>query len=239
MPEPTPSPTPTPTPTPSPAPSPAPAPIVGPASTPAPAAVEWKEYVDDPAKTPEQNAAAKVEHDKTKPAPAPAAAPAPTYVPFTVADLKLPDGVQLDPELSTEFVTAATGMKLTKEQAQGLIDLQLKSEAKARENDSKVWDREMQRRVEEVKTDPKIGGANYDANVALANRVANEVGGTEFAKAVAESGLGHSIHMVRFLTAIAPKVLEAAPVTPGAQAGQVDDEVTRLARRYPTNQPKA
>src|SRR5688500_11620629 len=33
-----------------------------------PAADAWKEYADDPAKTPEENAAAKAEHDKTKPA---------------------------------------------------------------------------------------------------------------------------------------------------------------------------
>lgn len=62
---------------------------------------------------------------------APAAPPAPTTPPEPVTySFQLPEGVAIDPEINTELQAALNGLKATPDQAQALVNLQLKTIAK-------------------------------------------------------------------------------------------------------------
>lgn len=196
---------------------------------PAPAA-EWKEYTVDPNLTDAENAAKKADHDATKPAPA---APPAEIKPIAAADIKLPEGAQVDEPTMNEFLGFINDPKMTKsELAQKLVDLQLKSTNEAFERASQHWETTMANWQEEVRNDPEIGGAKFDQSVATANKVIQQHGSPELAELCAQTGIGNNKHFVKFLTAIAPKLTEPAPVQAGAPIGGSTQEVAE--RMFPT-----
>lgn len=207
--------------------------LITPAATPEPAAPlaqgEWKEYTPDPAKTADENAAAKAEHDKTKPAEAPKEAP-----PVAATDIKLPEGVTVDEPVMNEFLGLINDPKVTKgELAQKLIDLNIKSTQEAFGKASLAWETRMTEWQEQVRTDPEVGGLKFDQSVATANKVVQQHGSSELAQLCADTGIGNNVHFVKFLNRIAPKLLEAAPAQPGTPpAGNNPNAVAE--RMYPT-----
>lgn len=139
---------------------------------------EWKEYVPDPNKSDEDNAAAKAEHDKTKPAD-PAAddkkkegeegdkkdAPKPEDY-----DLSPPEGFDVDPEVEKEFRSFAAENGMSKETVGKLKDLQVK----LYEKQSAAHAERVAQWGEELKTHKEIGGQKYDENVGVARAAIRE-----------------------------------------------------------------
>lgn len=133
-----------------------------------------------------------------------------------------------------EFLTLVNDDKLSPgERAQKLIDLQIKSAEAARESASSAWETMMTTWQDEVRTDPVVGGAKFDQSVATANKIVNgSFGSPELSALCASTGLGNNVHFVRFLNAIAPKLLEAGPVPPGGPQGGGTE--TAADRMYPS-----
>lgn len=158
---------------------------------------EWKEYVNDPAKTAEENAAAKAEHDKTKPAD-PAAddkdkkkegeedkakdAPKPEDY-----DLSPPEGFDVDPEVEKEFRTFASENGFSKETVGKLKDLQVK----LYEKQSAAHAERVAQWGEELKTNKEIGGQKYDENVGVARAAIREFFPEGAKKMLDATGLGN------------------------------------------------
>lgn len=194
-------------------------------------AVEWKEYEPDSNKTDAENAAAKADHDAKKPTEAPK--PAAEVKPIEIADIKLPEGMQVDEPVMTEFLGLVNDPKITKaELAQKLVDLQVKSASEGLEKATQAWETKMTEWQDEVRKDPTVGGAKFEQSVATANKVINNLGSPELAQLCADTGIGNNVHFVRFLNAIAPKLLEAAPVNPGNPAG--GSTTTAAERMFPS-----
>lgn len=157
---------------------------------------EWKEYVDDPNKSAEENAAAKAEHDKTKPegegkegkkegedAPVDPA----SY------EFEVPENFELDPELDKEFRSFAAERKWSKEDVKALTEMQMKLYAKQSEQLAAT----VEKWGEDLKTDKEIGGRDLDANLAKARAVRREFFDDEAKALLDKSGLGNHPAFVR------------------------------------------
>lgn len=193
----------------------------------APAAEGWKEYVNDDSKTADENAALKLEHDKGKPAEA-AKSEAPKAEPLTVDQIKLPEGFSVDDATMTPFLELMNDQKLSRgELAQKLVDLQTSSFKTAEEARSKAWDDMTAKWIEDVKSDPEVGGAKFDTAVATGNAVAKQFGDAEFLQLCETTGIGYHKSFVRFLNKVAAFTREGGVVSgdPAATAPKTLAEV--------------
>lgn len=132
-----------------------------------------------------------------------------------VLKAKLPEGVELDEALASEFLTLLNGAKSRTELAEGLMDMQLKVAAQAEEAMTKAWNDTQTAWKKEMEEDPKVGGTQLSANLAKAQEVINTY--AENPGAVKElltlTGAGNSVHMLKLLMAIASAIPgESAPV---------------------------
>lgn len=181
---------------------------------------EWAEYVVDPNKDDAANAAAKADHDKTKPATPAAKTEEVKVTPLTVADVKLPEGFTVDEPVMNEFLGVVNDSALTPAaRAQALVDLQVKSFTQASERASSAWAELQTERQTEWANDATIGGAQQAIVAQTANDLIANFGSPELSNLIGESGVGNSIHFARFMAKIAPFLKEAAPVNGNTPAG--------------------
>lgn len=217
--------------TPSPAATPAattdaPKSIVGDAAAPA-----WAEYVPDTAKSADENAAAKTAHDATKPAPVAEAAP--TFTPIDFAkDVKLPEGVVVDENVSKEFTAIVNDPKLSRaEMAQKLVDLQIKNagdaSTKLSETGKQNWETLQTDWQKLCQTDPDIGGDKLPVAEQNIGRLLDTFG-TPALRAVFDlTGAGNHPEMVKFMNKVQVKLDEYKEPSPPPppNAGSTDQSL--------------
>lgn len=165
-----------------------PAPAADPASS-APAA-DPANPTPDPAK-PADPAKAEGDPDDTPADPAP-------------IELILPEGYTLDEELGGKFKEFCASKNLSSEDAQALLDLQLQ----LREKESQAYQAEQGRWVEQVRTDKEIGGANFDANLAVAKSALDAFGTPELKGLLKSTGFGNHPEVIRAFVKIGKAVGE-------------------------------
>lgn len=157
------------------------------------------------------------------------AAPAPIEV-------KLPDGVSVDPVLFGQFKELAQSYKLTSEQAQKLVDLQIQSaEAFSKQADD-AWKQTRTSWTEQAKNDKEYGGQNFDASVKAARQAVAKFGGDQFKQFLNEFGMGDHPELIRFMVRVG-KALGEDRVSGSTAAG--DKSATPsgedvLRARYPS-----
>lgn len=177
---------------------------------------DWKDYVDDPAKSADENAAAKAEHDKTKPAekaddkvidPADAVPADGKY------DIKLGDGIELDQALLEKAAPVMKEIGLTNSQASklaGVIAEQRKAEHDALgERHQKIID-DWQK---EIKTDKDFGGDKLKTTINTANRVIATFGDDALRRDLVELGIGNHPGLFRLLARVGNAISDDKPVT--------------------------
>lgn len=171
--------------------------------------------------TPEAEASAAEE--AATPAPAEEALPA-----LTAEDISFPEGMEIPDELRDEFLNVVNDAELSpKDRAQALIDLQAKAATQASEAASQMFATQQQQWQDEVRNDPELGGAKFDATIAGISRLVDQYGNDEFTAVMAATGAGNNIHVVRFFNQMAQKLNEPAAVT-GAPASTAGDAASRL-----------
>jgi hypothetical protein len=124
-------------------------------------------------------------------------------------DFKLPEGYQIDSkERFAKFEAVLRKADIKPEVAQELVDIAIENgksaeEAKAAES-AKVkteW-------LAALKSDPEIGGQNYDATVQYAKRAMKEFANEKFVKFLNDTGFGDNPEMVRAFARIGKKMGE-------------------------------
>lgn len=139
-----------------------------------------KAAADAAAKGTEEAAKVKAAADAAK-----AAETAELAKPFTdLKQLKLPDGVKVDENAMKAFLPLAGKLKLTAEQAQGLIEFSATSSAETDKAIAAAHDAAAKRAVETLKNDKDIGGAKFEASMKLAGQVIQKFGGKDLAEAI-------------------------------------------------------
>lgn len=199
---------------------------------PADAAGEWQEFVADPSKTDEENAAAKAEHDAKKPADD-AADTVPKDGKYA---LTMPDGVELDQALLEELSPQFKELGLTTKQAQALADKFIAAQSKKVEAQSQNWAKTVGDWVDQAKADPEIGGAKWDGTVKSASGVVARFGNEQFREYLNASGAGNHPEMIRFMAKVGAMIGEDRPTiseNPGKKIAQ-----DTAAILYPDDQPK-
>jgi len=180
------------------------------------------ETSEEAVKTPEEIAeeAAKAEAD--------AAAAAP----ITVEDIVLPEGMaELSPDLTKEFVELVNDKELgPKARAEALLNLQAKAMTAASEASSAAWTEMQEQWRNEVKADPVVGGDKLQPTLNSINKLVTEHGDEKLVEALAVTGAGNNLHVIKFLHTVSTLLTEGG-YQAGSPAGQ---EKTAAQRLYPS-----
>lgn len=195
---------------------------------------EWKEYVPDPAKSADENAAAKAEHDKTKPAAADD--PANKVPEDGKYDLKMPDGVELDAELAGALGPEFKELGLTNAQAQKLVDKYIETQQARAGKQGEAWANTVAGWVDEAKKDPEIGGAKWDGTVKVASGVVARFGNDALKEYLNASGAGNHPEMIRFMAKVGAMIGEDNPAISENPGKSVKPDTASIL--YPDDQPK-
>lgn len=200
---------------------------------------DWKEYVDDPNKTAEENAAAKAEHDKGKPAgddkdkDKDAADKVPEDGKYS---LQMPEGVEVDQELLDALGGDFKDLGLTNAQAQQLADKFIDVQSKRMEGRSKAWSETVSGWVDTAKADKEIGGDKWDGTVKDAQRAVNTLGTPELKEYLNTSFGGNHPELIRFMAKVGAMIKEDNPAAGGAEGrGKPADPAHVL---FPNDAPK-
>lgn len=216
-------------------------------------AADWKEYENDPAKSAEENAAAKAEHDKTKPAAGDDKnknADADKVPADGKYALTMPDGVELDTDLADALGPEFKSLNLTNAQAQKLVDKYIEVQTK-RATDSAgkpetqwsaaaynyfkdngtpdTW-------ADKAKADPEIGGGKWDASVASATRAIAALGDADLKNYLNASGGGNHPSLIRFMAKVGSMIKEDNPANGGAEGAGKPVEAAHVL--FPNDAPK-
>lgn len=178
-----------------------------------PPAGDWKEYEPDPSKSDEENAAAKAEHDKTKPATDDKADKVPEDGKY---DLKMPDGVELDAELAEALGPEFKDLGLTNAQAQKLVDKYIGIQQARAAKQSEEFGNLVTGWAETAKKDPEIGGDKWDASVLAARRAVDQLGTPALKEYLNASGGGNHPELIRFMAKAGAMIQEDNPASGGA-----------------------
>jgi len=207
----------------------------GDAAKPGEGAGEWKEYEPDPNKSEAENAAAKAEHDKTKPA-AKEPSPADQVPEDGKYELTMPEGVELDKELADALGPDFKDMGLTRAQAQKLADTFIKHQTERVTKQTEGWATTVAKWVDEAKSDKEIGGSNWDKSVSNARRAVDTLGTPALKDYLNATGGGNHPELIRVLAKAGALIREDDPAHGGAEgAGKPADPAHTL---FPNDVPK-
>lgn len=144
-----------------------------------------------PAAAPAADPAAVVTAD---PAAAPdPAKPAEARAPAEYADFNLGDGKTLPPEVAAKVKEIAKDMDLTQEQAQKLVELNLKQDMAQTEQlatQSQQW-------LAGLPSDKEFGGDKFSENMAIAKKAIDAFGSPELKSLLDQTKLGNHPELIR------------------------------------------
>ena len=197
------------------------------------APADWKEYAPDPAKSAEENAAAKAEHDKTKPA----AKGADDVVPADGKyELTMPEGIEVDSELLAAVSPRFKELGLTKAQAQALTDDFIKVQQQRGEGQVKAWGDRVQKWADDAKADADMGGDKFAGTVSDAQRAIAKLGTPALKEYLETSGGGNHPEVIRILAKAGALIREDNPPNGGGQGSGKPAEAAHLL--FPNDAPK-
>lgn len=200
-------------------------------TTAAPAGDEWKEFTPDPAKSEEENAAAKAEHDKTKPVDEMDKVPEDGKY-----QLKMPEGVEVNQALLEQLAPEFKTLGLTHKQAQALTDKYIAATQAEAERRGSEWETMRKSWVETAQKDSEIGGAKWDTTVKASRDVVRRFGNEGFVEYLNASGAGDHPEMIRFMAKVAAVISEDTPATANNQGTRQPRDTAEIL--YPDDKPK-
>lgn len=190
----------------------------------------------DPAKLySETETATKAEEKPTEPATEekkPEEKPSEPAEPVKAEDIKLPEGVTLDPKTSEQLLSVLNDPKLSKgELASKLIDLQMQREKAAGEEQAQAFINLQNQWQDACKTDKDFGGPKYDSTLSGIGKVLNRFGDADAREAFNSTGAGNNPAIFRMMAKIAEVMTE------GKLLGDVNpsNERESLEKRLYTN----
>lgn len=215
-------------------------------------AADWKEYVPDPNKSEADNAAAKVEHDKTKPVEkkdddkGAEASLVPQDGKYTV---KMPEGIEVDQPLLDALGPKFAAKKLTNGDVQEIVDEFTKlQQARAEEFAKKPegqWSMAAHQYftkhgtpdkwAETAKADKEIGGTKWDSTVADARRAIDTFGSPALKEYFEASGGGNHPELIRAFAKAGALIKEDNPAGGDGGGGKPAEAAHVL---FPNDAPK-
>tara|TARA_R110000744_G_scaffold23133_1_gene58788 strand:- start:3132 stop:3773 length:642 start_codon:yes stop_codon:yes gene_type:complete len=127
------------------------------------------------------------------------AAPEPAGAPENYEAFTLPDGFDLDDEMSTQFSEVAKELNLSQDQAQKLVDLQTAAATTAGIKSTEAWSDLKSTWQTEAKSDKEFGGKAFDENIGTAKLALEKYGSDELNSAIELTGMGNHPEFIRLL----------------------------------------
>lgn len=152
-------------------------------------------------------------------------------------EFKVPDGVQLDEALITEFTPVAKELNLDNASAQKLVDLYTKTRAADTQKLYDAWAQTHEKWVGDAKADKEFGGANFDASIAIAKKAMTAAvlgGGEKLVEALNVTGAGNHPEVIRFFYKVGKLMSDDKFDTGKSQSGAPVDKAAAL---YPSMKP--
>lgn len=151
--------------------------------------------------------------------------------PLTTDDISFGEDAEVDPELQTELLEVFNNQELdSKSRAQALADLHMKAMKKAGEASAKAWSDMQTTWQDEVKADADVGGEKLQPALDRIGRLVKERGSPELLDALALTGAGNNVHVIKFLDSVAKDLTEGGPVSGGPKS----DERSAAAKMFPS-----
>lgn len=150
-----------------------------------------------------------------------------TGAPEAYEDFKVPEGVALDTEVTTEFKTLAKELDLSQENAQKLTDLATKLSAKHQGQMADVLKQAAADWTQAAQTDKEFGGEKLNENLSVAKKARDTFGTPELTQLLDESGLGNHPEVIRFFYRTGKAISEDGFV-PGTKQVPVKSTAQRL-----------
>ena len=134
--------------------------------------------------------------------------------PFDADKLTIPEGMQKDDPLFSDFTNMAKEHGLTGRAAQSFIDLAAKQSAAASQKLLAQWDKQQADWQAEVKADKEFGGDKLAGTLQIFAKVANDpsLSDPAFREALAFTGAGNHPAIVKTLARWARALSEGGPV---------------------------
>lgn len=136
-------------------------------------------------------------------------------------EFKMPDGVTLDEAALADFEPILKEANVPQETAQKFVDLKIKLDAATAAKTQEAWNNQVSEWVNTVKTDPEMGGQNFDATRAAAQSALAKYGTPELKKVLDATGLGNNPEVVRAFARVGKAMAEDKFVKPGAGTADV------------------
>jgi hypothetical protein len=173
----------------------------------------------------------KTEPQKTEQPPA-----AQTTTPPTPAEIeiKLPEGVTLDPATLDKFKPLAKEFGLDSAKAQKLVDLQVEALNAQRQQADAAWGEQRTQWVETAKKDAEFGGAKFAENVKVAQAAIEKFGGPALKKALNDYGLGDHPELIRFAYRVGKAISEDSIRGATAAPAAGNDQDAKLREAFPS-----
>lgn len=139
----------------------------------------------------------------------------------------VPEGVTLDERLVNQFKSQAYKLGIPKAQAKALMDWYVTAEI---ERVTQFQAEAARQKEEGMKALRERWGGAADRNVALAQRVVAEYGGSELKQALDESGAGNDPAVIAFLARIGQTLAEDNLIDPKTLTTSVEEARKEIAR---------
>jgi hypothetical protein len=154
---------------------------------------------------------------------------------FKAEDFKIPDGFTADQTALNEFAAMAKEAKLTKDQAQKMVDMHVKALTGTQTKTvGKIEDLKKQWAQDAI-ADQEIGGTKLPENLAVAKKALDQFATPAFRKFLEDSGFGNHPEMIRTFFKIGTSVSEGRMVPAD---GALTPERTLAERMYPNMNSK-
>jgi len=157
--------------------------------------------------------------------------------PEEYTDFALPETFKVDDTTLGEFKALAKELNLPQEAAQKLVDMQ----AKLQSGNAQAFTSTLQAHVDKTaqewaataKSDPEIGGAKFDENVAVAKTALDTFGTPELKALLKESRIGNHPEVIRFMFK-AGKAISQDGFVPGRASSAAKDTANVLYGSTPS-----
>lgn len=153
--------------------------------------------------------------------------PAAPVIPETY-EFKLPEGVTLDTEVTTELADLSKEFGLSQENAQKVADLGVKLSQKWAADQVKALEASGTEWAAATQSDAEIGGDKLDASLAAGQKALKELGTPELSKLLAQSRLGNHPEVIRFFARVGQRVSTDGFVAGGQGAPNTAGDARRL-----------
>jgi hypothetical protein len=141
--------------------------------------------------------------DESKPEGEKAPGAPEAYEPFVV-----PEGIELDAELTTEFQGIAKELNLPQEAAQKVVELGIKLVEKAAAQHEAALGDVRQLWVDQSRKDPEFGGEKLEATLAVAHKAREAFASPALVTLLQESGLGNHPEIIRLFAKVGSSISE-------------------------------